>query len=524
MKTGFGSFSFLKVFPRLKWSTIMGGLALFALVAFAVPVEAQAAPLEGSVAASWLRGNGYYGNDIELTQDTTISLDFDLELQNVELNGHTLTIQGDSSRRMLVGSITGNYGGSALKISGGTVMINGGYIEVYDLTVNGGALTVGSDTTAISCAHSFRVESGKILAKTGGGEDCIESYGDINISGGNVTVISGGRGIHNRSGNISISGSASVDVTAAADAIKTDGNSSITISGAKSVKAAGNTNAIVTEKGNMTISGSTVDTKCAGAGDSYPIYAGGDLDIDNSIISAAGGDTAICAAGNLNVKGRATVIKARAAGSRAMRSSYRKITLGSPLMVASPANAGLSRDKSYIAMTKGGDEPARDAVIEGGLVVKFDGNGQKMYHAPAEQVLVKGSRITQPDPVPMAAGKVFDGWYKDASCKKEWNFYWDTVTADTTLYAKWLGPQITTTSLEAGKVGKPYTVSLSASGTNNSAAWRGMAGNLPAGLRMSDSGEISGVPLKAGKYTFKVAIKDSVGFDSKELTIEIKDK
>ena len=51
-----------------------------------------------------------------------------------------------------------------------------------------------------------------------------------------------------------------------------------------------------------------------------------------------------------------------------------------------------------------------------------------------------------------------------------------------------------------------------------------MAGNLPAGLRMSDSGEISGVPLKAGKYTFKVAIKDSVGFDSKELTIEIKDK
>ena len=38
---------------------------------------------------------------------------------------------------------------------------------------------------------------------------------------------------------------------------------------------------------------------------------------------------------------------------------------------------------------------------------------------------------------PTAEGYRFDGWYKNAACTKAWNFETDTVTTNTTLYAKW---------------------------------------------------------------------------------------
>ena len=38
---------------------------------------------------------------------------------------------------------------------------------------------------------------------------------------------------------------------------------------------------------------------------------------------------------------------------------------------------------------------------------------------------------------PQEAGCIFKGWYKEASCTNLWNFSTDTVTENTTLYAKW---------------------------------------------------------------------------------------
>ena len=40
-----------------------------------------------------------------------------------------------------------------------------------------------------------------------------------------------------------------------------------------------------------------------------------------------------------------------------------------------------------------------------------------------------------------ADGKAFDGWYKESSCMTKWNKNTDTVTQDTTLYAKWYNTQ-----------------------------------------------------------------------------------
>jgi len=66
--------------------------------------------------------------------------------------------------------------------------------------------------------------------------------------------------------------------------------------------------------------------------------------------------------------------------------------------------------------------------------VQFDSMGGSPA-APVEAAA--GSRIGAPAQ-PVRAGYVFGGWYKDANFTEEWNFGVDTVTADITLYARWI--------------------------------------------------------------------------------------
>ncbi|MDE5868069.1 MAG: InlB B-repeat-containing protein [Anaeroplasmataceae bacterium] len=66
--------------------------------------------------------------------------------------------------------------------------------------------------------------------------------------------------------------------------------------------------------------------------------------------------------------------------------------------------------------------------------VKFDSvSGSKV-----EDILdvVKGSKISKPTD-PVKKGFEFDGWYKEADYKNEWNFNSDIVEKNLTLYAKW---------------------------------------------------------------------------------------
>ena len=56
--------------------------------------------------------------------------------------------------------------------------------------------------------------------------------------------------------------------------------------------------------------------------------------------------------------------------------------------------------------------------------------------AVSPQTVRDGGKCTQPAG-PTKADAVFGGWYKDASCLLPWDFSSDTVTADTTLYARW---------------------------------------------------------------------------------------
>ena len=45
--------------------------------------------------------------------------------------------------------------------------------------------------------------------------------------------------------------------------------------------------------------------------------------------------------------------------------------------------------------------------------------------------------VQAPTPEPMRTGYIFVDWYREANCTNKWNFNTNTITQDTTLYAKW---------------------------------------------------------------------------------------
>jgi Putative Ig domain/Bacterial Ig-like domain (group 3) len=69
--------------------------------------------------------------------------------------------------------------------------------------------------------------------------------------------------------------------------------------------------------------------------------------------------------------------------------------------------------------------------------------------------------------------------------------------------------RITTTSLPAAVMGKPYAGALVATGGQGPYSWSLPTGKLPPGLRLSSSGKLSGTPSKAGSYSFSARVSDS---------------
>ena len=81
---------------------------------------------------------------------------------------------------------------------------------------------------------------------------------------------------------------------------------------------------------------------------------------------------------------------------------------------------------------------------------------------------------------------------------------------------------ITSTTLPAGTVGTPYSVTLAATGGVPPYAWSRVSGKLPNGLALGSSGTITGTPSKRGLYTFTVRVTDSRGTRvSKTFSIQI---
>ena len=69
------------------------------------------------------------------------------------------------------------------------------------------------------------------------------------------------------------------------------------------------------------------------------------------------------------------------------------------------------------------------------FTVTFVSNGGSDVQS---QKVKEGDKVTKPSPDPTRSGFTFDAWCKDAALTAEWNFNSDMVTADVTLYAKWM--------------------------------------------------------------------------------------
>jgi hypothetical protein len=83
-----------------------------------------------------------------------------------------------------------------------------------------------------------------------------------------------------------------------------------------------------------------------------------------------------------------------------------------------------------------------------------------------------------------------------------------------------LAPTITTITLPSGTVGTVYNQTLIANG-DAPITWGISNGNLPNGLNLSSSGEISGIPTTAETANFTVKANNNTGSDTKELSIFI---
>ncbi|MGP1595135.1 MAG: InlB B-repeat-containing protein, partial [Treponema sp.] len=118
--------------------------------------------------------------------------------------------------------------------------------------------------------------------------------------------------------------------------------------------------------------------------------------------------------------------------------------------------------------------------------VTFDAQGGTPV--PQDQTIDHGDMITVPSPM-SKAGYTFGGWYKEAACTTQWNFATDTVTGNTTLYAKWTG--------------NPYTVQFNG-GTGSSGSMSaqpfvyGTAQNLTANTFTKTGYTFAGWATSAG--------------------------
>lgn len=129
--------------------------------------------------------------------------------------------------------------------------------------------------------------------------------------------------------------------------------------------------------------------------------------------------------------------------------------------------------------------------------VTFNANGHGT--APDAQIIEEGKKASEPTAL-TAEGYTFHGWYKEAACTNKWDFAVDTVTADTTLYAKWVEILTGITALHIDATSKHRT-------------------DFPKGTPFSYEGLVINVTLEDN--TTKIVTEDYYTVDSSEFNKDV---
>lgn len=113
-----------------------------------------------------------------------------------------------------------------------------------------------------------------------------------------------------------------------------------------------------------------------------------------------------------------------------------EIKIDPSLSIVQPAEGRAMADDGVAWIAAGNNEEPVSNVVIGvakKYTVTYNSNGGSEVSSAA---VSEGGKLTAPT-APTKDGYTFHGWYKDAAFTNGWNFDADTVTGNTTLYAKW---------------------------------------------------------------------------------------
>lgn len=320
----------------------------------------------------------------------------------------TLNDTGSDTTGFITGGVA-SFGGG-ININGGTVKMNGGNLTGNTASGSGSS---GRGGGVYVINGSFELRDGIIEGNkaTNGGGVAIGSSGTFTMSGGVIQYNDGLSGgvLLTQVKDFTISGGAiQYNAGSAFGGIGIDGNLTIQMSGAPVIK------------GNVVFS--DTNEKITKTDSGYTLAEGGtpsdvrqlNKQLKININSALTSGAAI----GISQPYTFTQTDAFTTGFK----TYHSGNEATEFFFSNDARTVIAKDANG------------ELIIADACTVTFNANGHGTE--PASATVASGSVITAPT-APTADGYNFGGWYKEQGCTNEWNFASDTVTAATTLYAKW---------------------------------------------------------------------------------------
>ena len=402
-------------------------------------------------------GNYYLSSDVTLSNTWAVPSGE----TSLCLNGKTITGSGNGivieigSGSILnlydcsgsAGKITGGNAITPTANSGGGVYINNGSLNMYGGTISGNTAKYGggvcvngssgifnmrggvikentANTTTggvyVKSSSKFNLFDGEISDNTGSGVG-IANMSTVTMSGGTISInrasqtnYNNGGGVHNGSGTFTMTGGTISGNTATGNGGGVNNEDTFTMTGG-------------------IISGNTATTNGGGVYQktyyTYMKISGNPVIAGNNVNSNSNN---VCLNTNCKIKITGALTENASIGVT-MTSVTGTFTNGYNTYNANkaPSTYFSSDNGSYDVCY----DSANEAQVAETYTVTFNANGHGV--APANQDVASGGKITKPsDPTDQVY--TFAGWYKEAECTNAWNFETDTVTAATTLYAKWV--------------------------------------------------------------------------------------
>lgn len=398
-------------------------------------------------------GNYYLTKDVTISSTTTVT-----GTLNLCLNGHGIKMTGS-------GSVFSVSSGKTLNVYDNTTTVH--RFTVSNPKPNGAGVATVND----ALTEGYQTfEGGYITGGTGGDGAGIRVYGTFNLYGGNVIGNNGTSGdanggaikMENGSAFTMYGGNVIYNHGRTGGALFVESNSVFTMMGGtigynvNSVRGA----AFFT-RGTVYIRGGEISNNYNNGEQAIALW-GGTIEITGGVLSDnLNNASGLMTLSALSLGGNA-VIKDNKDGSGNQANLY--VKNGGVISIVGALDDSVKNNKIGVTLQSGagvfasgwstymsGKDPADYFYSEnGGYAIGVNASGEVLFGdtfevsfvanghgvAPDGQSVVEGCLVQEPAALTDDV-YTFAGWYKEEACTNEWAFAVDTVSADTTLYAKW---------------------------------------------------------------------------------------